>query len=339
MKRPQNLCEFVIDCTHEPALRVMQMPCPSLVVRIAWAFGLALCLLLSPAMAQVAGAPAIFQEGTSGDAVCTRCHGPADKKPILSVHQTRHGVASQPGCQACHGSSRAHVQYTSSTEPRPGADYAFSGPGRSSADLQTRTCLNCHKGGNRDHWPGSAHASADVTCAACHTIHQPRDKALARDTQRDVCFACHQAQRAQSSYLSTHPVARGTVACSDCHNAHGSSGPAALVKNTVNDTCYVCHAGKRGPFLWEHPPASDDCGICHTPHGSNVAPLLKARAPWLCQSCHAGSGHTTPALSGRGLPPGAGGTAASAQLLLGACTNCHSAIHGSNHPSGPRFTR
>ncbi len=38
--------------------------------------------------------------GTSGDAVCTRCHDANEKKPILPIHRTRHGVASQPGCQA-----------------------------------------------------------------------------------------------------------------------------------------------------------------------------------------------------------------------------------------------
>ena len=308
-------------------------------------FGIALrlflfffCMSLSMAT-QAQDAVPVFKEGMSGDAVCTRCHDANDKKSILSVHRTRHGVASQPGCQACHGSSRAHVQDTGDGSERPPPDFVFSGPHRSSAEVQTRTCMNCHKGGQRGHWPGSAHASGDVTCVSCHAVHQPQDKALARTTQSEVCYACHKAQRAQAHYLSAHPVANGKVACSDCHNAHGSTAPMLLVKNTVNETCYTCHADKRGPFLWEHPPATDDCSNCHAPHGSNIAPLLKVRPPWLCQSCHAGSLHTSPPFSGRSLPPRAGGTGASPQLLLRACTNCHSAIHGSNHPSGPRFTR
>ena len=78
------------------------------------------------------------------------------------------------------------------------------------------------------------------------------------------------------------------MACSDCHNPHGSTGPTLLVKNSVNETCYTCHAEKRGPFLWEHAPVVDNCTNCHTPHGSANAPLLKARAPWLCQDCHSG---------------------------------------------------
>ena len=315
------------SCLHSP------------IVWIALAIGPVWCGTIVSAHANAADATATLSAGTSGDAVCTRCHDANENKPILSIHRTRHGVASQPGCQACHGSSRAHVRHRDDDSARPAPDFVFSGASKSSADVQSRTCLNCHKAGKRIHWQGSAHAANEVTCASCHEIHQPRDKALAKETQREVCFVCHKGQRAQVHYLSTHPIAAGKIACSDCHNPHGSTGPTLLVKNTVNETCFGCHADKRGPFLWEHPPASDDCSNCHVAHGSNIAPLLKVRPPWLCQGCHAGSLHTTPAFSGRGLPAPVGGTAPSPQLLLRACVNCHSAIHGSNHPSGPRFTR
>ena len=67
------------------------------------------------------------------------------------------GVASQPGCQACHGSSRGHVQHSDDTAARPVPDFVFSGVNKSSAEVQSRTCLNCHKSGKRSHWPGSAH--------------------------------------------------------------------------------------------------------------------------------------------------------------------------------------
>lgn len=300
---------------------------------------LLLCISLAMGISHAADTPGVFKEGTSGDAVCTRCHGPTEKKPILSIHLTRHGVAGQPGCQACHGSSRGHVRHTDESTVRPPPDFVFSGANKSSAEVQSRTCLNCHDSGKRSHWRGSVHPGNDVSCASCHEVHQAQDKALSKESQREVCFTCHKAERAQIHYLSSHPIAAGKIACSDCHNPHGSTGPKLLIKNTVNETCYSCHAEKRGPFLWEHPPASDDCSNCHVAHGSNIAPLLKVRPPWLCQGCHAGSIHTTPALSGRALPPSAGGTAASQQLLLRACLNCHSAIHGTNHPSGPRFTR
>ncbi len=308
---------------------------PTLFLCLAWT-------LTGPgrAQGQAAEAPTLTA-GQSGDQVCLRCHGVNESKPILSIHRTRHGVAPQPGCQACHGSSRPHVLHKDdgAAGPRPAPDFIFSGRERSSPDIQNRTCLNCHNTGKRAHWRGSAHPAHDVTCAQCHTVHQPEDPALSRDTQREVCFKCHKQQRAEAQALSTHGAASGKVVCADCHNVHGGVGPRLLREPQANDVCFTCHAGLRGPFLWEHPPASDDCTHCHTPHGSNIPPLLKARPPWLCQSCHAGSTHTTQALSGRASAPGTGGTNPSALLLARACLNCHSAIHGSNHPSGVRFTR
>jgi DmsE family decaheme c-type cytochrome len=103
----------------------------------------------------------------------------------------------------------------------------------------------------------------------------------------------------------------------------------------VNETCYQCHAEKRGPFLWEHQPARDDCMTCHASHGSTQRALLKQRAPWLCQECHSVEGHPSTEYTAAGLPGGA----PNRNLLLRSCTNCHYEVHGSNHPSGVRFMR
>ncbi|HEX4858335.1 MAG TPA: DmsE family decaheme c-type cytochrome, partial [Usitatibacteraceae bacterium] len=226
----------------------------------------------------------VFQEGTSGDNVCVKCHGANEKKPVLAIHRTRHGAVAQPGCQACHGSSRAHVMHKDDAVERPAPDFVFSGVNRSAPETLNRTCLNCHKGGKRLLAAGSVHPANDLTCANCHKVHATEDAVLQREQQAGVCFACHKQQRAESLYPSNHGFAGGKVVCSDCHNPHGSSAPKLLVKPTLNETCFACHADKRGPFLWEHPPASDDCSHCHNPHGSAHAPLLKSRPPWLCQS-------------------------------------------------------
>jgi DmsE family decaheme c-type cytochrome len=138
------------------------------------------------------------------------------------------------------------------------------------------------------------------------------------------------------------------MACSDCHNPHGSLGPKLMVKNSVNETCYTCHADRRGPFLWEHSPVTEDCTICHTPHGSNNTPLLKARTPWLCQECHT-SDHSGPVNSGANLPTGDsttvggllpfGNQAPRSQTNGRNCLSCHPLVHGSNHPAGARFSK
>jgi DmsE family decaheme c-type cytochrome len=165
---------------------------------------------------------------------------------------------------------------------------------------------------------------------------------LDKQTQTEVCFACHKDQRSQSNQFSHHPIGEGKVVCSDCHNPHGSPGPKLLKKNTVNETCFTCHAEKRGPFLWEHQPVAEDCTNCHTPHGSNITPLLKSRPPFLCQSCHNGP-HSSKTPMGKnvggyqnGLPPGLN---ANTSAVGRACLNCHSVIHGSNHPAGAFFHR
>jgi DmsE family decaheme c-type cytochrome len=190
---------------------------------------------------------------------------------------------------------------------------------------------------------GSTHDIEGTACVDCHDLHIENDPVLALDTQTVVCYQCHQEQRAQFLRQSRHPVATGTemtshvglMACSDCHQPHGSSGPGNLIRSTLNETCYECHAEKRGPFLWEHQPVREDCSNCHTPHGSNYESLLTGRGPWLCQQCHSAWNHPSTDYSGTGIPP----QGAAPEVLAGQCLNCHNQVHGSNHPSGLRMTR
>lgn len=287
------------------------------------------------------------------DAVCTHCHDETENKPILSIYQTAHGNKADsrtPSCQTCHGESEAHIKGDAKQKGRPSPDFTFAEKSNayppSPSEARSGQCLSCHESGLRTHWTGSQHQSQGVACNACHTVHTPNDKVLAKSTQPDVCFTCHKNQRVETHLFSAHPIQAGKTACSDCHNPHGSTGPKLLIKNSTNETCYTCHAEKRGPFLWEHSPVFDDCTNCHTPHGSNSSPLLKQRVPWLCQECHA-AGHANQVDSGANLIDGADTTGNGNQTNINprgqanarACLNCHSMIHGSNHPSGARFVR
>jgi DmsE family decaheme c-type cytochrome len=286
-----------------------------------------------------------------GDRVCTKCHDETESKPVLSIYKTAHGVKADsrtPGCQSCHGASVAHVKNSTGSSTRPPVDVDFGHASASPVQLRVQTCLGCHENGQRTNWMGSEHQRSDLPCTACHQIHTQDDRVLTRTTQPEVCFDCHKTQRAQLHRISTHPIAAGQMACSDCHNPHGSNGPNLMVKNSVNETCYTCHADRRGPFLWEHTPVTEDCTNCHTPHGSNNPPLLKARTPWLCQECHT-SDHSGPINSGANLPNGAattidgllplGGQVPRAQTNGRNCLGCHMLIHGSNHPAGARFQK
>jgi DmsE family decaheme c-type cytochrome len=135
---------------------------------------------------------------------------------------------------------------------------------------------------------------------------------------------------------SSHmPLREGKMDCASCHNPHGGPGPSLLKTPSVNETCYSCHAEKRGPLLWEHTPVREKCTYCHDSHGSNHDNLLKRRVPYLCQTCHSMVFHPSSLYDRGGLPPGG----AAQQMLGKGCLNCHSLVHGSNHPSGARFTR
>ncbi|MDD5388032.1 MAG: DmsE family decaheme c-type cytochrome [Gallionellaceae bacterium] len=304
-----------------------------------------------------------------GDAKCTACHDETnDNGPrVLSIGKTKHGTAADgrtPTCTSCHGESAAHMKKPEGAAKRPAPDRVF---GKNSATLpseQNESCLGCHKGGNQSHWSGSQHASHDVSCTTCHQMHTQHDKVRDKRTQAEVCYSCHKTERALSHRMSTHPLDSGKMSCSDCHNPHGSIGPKLMIKSSVTETCYTCHTEKRGPFLWEHSPVVEDCMNCHTPHGSTNAPLLKARAPWLCEQCHQGTGTGHYGYyDANYLPSGAAVTASganntaatnpinpltglrvsqtspNARLAYRGCVNCHSQIHGSNHPAGSRFVR
>ena len=219
----------------------------------------------------------------------------------------------------------------------------FSGPHASPVEQRNEVCLNCHEGGNRINWVGSQHQNNGIACVNCHTVHVAKDPLFVKKTQPEVCFACHQQQRAESLEYSHHPIQEGLVVCADCHNPHGSAGPYLLTEFSVNETCYNCHQDKRGPMLFEHQPVREDCTNCHTPHGSVEARLMKENMGFLCSSCHSdpsnnsggafGGAHALPGnLLGKALFNSALGN----QRL---CLNCHSQIHGSNSPNGAYFFR
>ncbi|HEY7883347.1 MAG TPA: DmsE family decaheme c-type cytochrome [Cellvibrionaceae bacterium] len=272
---------------------------------------------------------------------CLMCH--RDDSPLSSGH-IMHGAHAltgnsrspfapgQQGCQSCHGPASAHMSINAEgVRPPPpvmfGSDY--------DPEPQNTVCLSCHTADKGHHWSGSAHEFAQLSCSSCHTVHQTEDSALGFHGKTGLCLDCHTRERAEILHPSTHPLRDGQMSCIDCHAPHGGPGPADLIAHTLNDQCYLCHAEKRGPFLWEHAPVAEDCTQCHKPHGSNHRDLLQARTPWLCQQCHLAPFHPSTALSGSGLPQ----ESASANLLGRDCTNCHTQVHGSNHPSGAGLTR
>ncbi len=279
-----------------------------------------------------------------GADTCLKCHDEDDPYPVYSIFDTRHAVISDERapfaglqCEACHGAGAEHARRVGSDE-RQAPIMSFKRDSPFDRAVQNEMCLNCHDDHSRLTWQGSAHERTDVMCSDCHTVHVRRDPVLHHDQQAEVCYACHTKERSELLRASAHPVYAGVMACSSCHDAHDSWTDGLLIRATLNETCFECHAEKRGPYLWEHAPVTEDCSACHLPHGSNHDSLLKRRAPLLCQQCHSQAGHPSFAWDGGGLADGP--DVASRQYLLGqSCANCHTQIHGSNHPSGVKLMR
>ncbi len=275
----------------------------------------------------------------NGADTCLGCHATPN---IVGIFRTPHaqqnddrGPFGHGGlqCEACHGPGGAHVKAGGGP---PAGMIVFGAKSATPVLAQNANCLGCHQNNAAHEWATSAHSTADVACASCHTLHTVKDPMAVAATQIEVCTSCHQAQHTDLFKPSHHPLREGKMGCTACHAPHGSSAPAALVKHTVTETCTSCHTELRGPFLWEHQPVAEDCGNCHEPHGSVQPAMLKLRPPFLCQTCHEGAGHPSIANTPQGL---AGGRGPSTFLVGGGCVNCHSQVHGSNHPSGRALMR
>ena len=303
-----------------------------------WYFGLftlfvgVICLPLHAADETLAYSPA----GTDG---CLMCHGADRMIPAADILSTPHGRKGNPnspfaegnqGCESCHGPSALHLTMGPDGKRHPPGISFHEGM---DPDVMDSGCTGCHKD-TTSHWAGSAHQFEEIACVSCHTVHSESNRDKAR-LKTDLCLDCHPREKADIKRKSAHPISQGLLGCTDCHDPHGGAGPALQKFATTNQGCYDCHAGMRGPFLFEHAPVREDCTACHVPHGSNHESLLSARTPFLCQQCHLANFHPSTLLDGKARPP-----EGASHLLLGKdCMNCHSKVHGSNHPSGAGLTR
>jgi len=272
-----------------------------------------------------------------GARTCVACHAQENIQASHSLHVAsfRAGAANsgpQAACESCHGPGSEHAK----DPTKPGAIIGFTHDAATPPQVQAGVCLSCHAGGARQHWVGSIHQSRDLSCTDCHNpmAKLSPEGVLAKSSINEVCASCHQDIRAKFNRRSHMPLPEGQMACTDCHNPHGSITRPLLKTDTVNETCYSCHAEKRGPFLFEHAPVRANCLNCHDVHGSNQQTLLVAPIPMLCQQCHTMTRHPNDMQSAAGIGTG---PAPDERLMGRGCLTCHSNIHGSNNPSGPKF--
>jgi DmsE family decaheme c-type cytochrome len=270
----------------------------------------------------------------AGATVCATCHDTYEASLLKSKHGQAKDARSPMatlGCESCHGPGQAHVDDDAKEHIR-----SFKGVRASEVN---QTCLTCHNRGDHAGWEGSAHATRDLSCTTCHSVHNPQslEHQLKKVTETQVCATCHRLQVTKTERAVAHmPVREGKLSCSSCHNPHGSISNVKALKvgGSVNESCTSCHAEMRGPMLFEHTPVRENCTTCHDPHGSSNDRMLNVRMPMLCQRCHVATKHPASVYDNAAIT-----TNKSNRMFGRSCVNCHSNIHGSNHPSGQFFMR
>ena len=285
-------------------------------------------LQAAPRQASTSAAP---QAEFVGSDTCLGCH--EDKAGLAD---TLHGKAAHPrspaaaqGCESCHGPGGKHVEDPSDNTTIRKFD-------RMAPRDVSATCLSCHTKSPHTMWQGSAHDARNISCVTCHSVHEPKsaNAQLNASTEVELCATCHRVQALKMKRVSHMPVQEGKMACSSCHNPHGTTNVKLLkVGNWINESCVSCHTEKRGPFLFEHAAGRESCVSCHDPHGSSNDRMLVAKAPMLCQRCHIGTRHPSTIYDNLAVQN------RSSRVIARGCVNCHSQIHGSNHPSGQALIR
>ena len=274
----------------------------------------------------------------AGADTCLGCHNDPSMQVIF---RTPHGQQADPDspmanlqCEACHGPGGDHADRRRARRGHVPV-VSFGAGAATAVESQDAVCLGCHQPDVTPAWRGSVHERNETGCAGCHQVHVKADPVSLQTAQSDVCFECHAAQRADSLKPSAHPIRFSEMVCSDCHSPHASVSAGQLTRNTTNELCLDCHQEFRGPVLFEHAPVSEDCSLCHRPHGSIHPALLTRRPPLLCQACHSQRGHPSVSFTRDGLAD----RNPSAMVLERSCMNCHTQVHGSNHPSGYKLMR
>ena len=274
--------------------------------------------------------------GYVGEETCLTCH--EDQKK--GYHGSPHGRAAEPahargeqqGCESCHGPGQAHVD-------GGGDKTKIKNPATMTLRDANATCLSCHNRSTHDNL-----GRRQARLAQRRLRHLPQraraevreGAAEDRDGRGDLrAVPPHAGEQGAASRRTCRSAAeRRKMECTTCHNPHGSQNVKMLKEgNSINEACATCHAEKRGPFLWDHQVTRESCTTCHDAHGSNNERMLVAKEPMLCQRCHVSSRHPATIYDQTQV------NARSNRVIGRSCTQCHSQIHGSNHPSGNFFLR
>ena len=226
------------------------------------------------------------------DAVCTKCHD-EERQQADSDHLP--DAARQQGRRA-HARLPDLPRRQRQAPERPGA----ARPRPKSCSRKSKACRR-PRAQKRvvPHLPQDRHCAptgpaASTRAAAWRAPTATRcthagDQVLTKATQADVCFACHKTQRAQThriSHASDRRRQDGLLGLPQPARLRPGRSCSSRTRSTRPATRATPRSAARSSGSTRRSSTTARTATRRT--ARPTPPLLKARAPWLCQECHSG---------------------------------------------------
>ncbi len=196
--------------------------------------------------------------------LCDGCHS------VNYDIKTKHVTEWNVGCERCHGPGSEHVQHPTSAN--------IVNPIRQGYVAASDVCIQCHSQGRPLNnpiegkyydWPVGydvTHKLSDFWKLEAHQLGESTFTHFPDGT-------AHKNRMQGNDFVTSQMYAHG-VACSTCHDVHGTSYNAQLRK-PANELCLDCHGpgspnGPHAPTLEAHThhktgSSGNDCVACHMP--------------------------------------------------------------------------
>jgi predicted CXXCH cytochrome family protein len=243
--------------------------------------------------------PDNFKRPTS--ATCDGCHS------VNYNISTKTVTEWNVGCEKCHGPGSAHAEH-------PAPDN-IANPARMDYVQANDICIQCHSqgrplanpiAGKYYDWPVGFHAGKKLS-----DFWKLEDHKLGETTFTHFPDGTAHKNRMQGNDYVTSLMYTHGIACSTCHDVHGSSNDA-LLRKPATTLCLDCHGpnspnGPRASTIEEHThhkpgSAGDECIACHMPKIQQtisdvnvrshtfrfVTPMMTetSKIPNACNVCH-----------------------------------------------------